>query len=99
MKVTNTETEKQIEAYLRNRVQAVGGIAFKFVSPGNDGVPDRMVCLPGGRVLFVELKGPTGKLSVLQERQISRLGNLGHTVYIMNSKEAVDQFCERVIGQ
>lgn len=53
--------ESTIEAYLRDRVKELGGKAYKFVSPGNDGVPDRLVCLPGGRAVFVELKAPGKK--------------------------------------
>ena len=47
--------EKEIETYLRMRISSFGGRAYKFVSPGNDGVPDRLVCLPGGKVIFVEI--------------------------------------------
>ena len=50
--------EKDVEAYLRDQVKGKGGKAYKFVSPGNDGVPDRMICMPGERVFFVELKAP-----------------------------------------
>ena len=48
--------ESEIEARLVRGVKALGGVAYKFVSPGNVGVPDRVVVLPGGRVIFVELK-------------------------------------------
>ena len=51
-----TLLEKQIEARLRKRVNEMGGLFYKFVSPGNDGVPDRIAVLPGGRVWFIELK-------------------------------------------
>ena len=51
-------SEGQIERYLGRRVQALGGKALKFVSPGFSGVPDRMILLPGERVVFAELKAP-----------------------------------------
>lgn len=86
--------ERNIEAYLRDRVKAMGGKAYKFVSPGNDGVPDRLVCLPGGEVAFVELKAPGKKPTRLQERQIERLDYLGFTTFVLDSCEAVDQFIE-----
>lgn len=47
------ESEKTTEKYLRDEVRKIGGRAYKFVSPGNTGVPDRLVCLPGGVKLFL----------------------------------------------
>ena len=58
--------ESEIEARLVRGVKALGGVAYKFVSPGNVGVPDRVVVLPGGRVIFVELKAEGGRLSPMQ---------------------------------
>ena len=55
--------EKEIEKRLCDGVKKLGGYAYKFTSPGNDGVPDRMVIMPGGDITFVELKTDTGKLS------------------------------------
>lgn len=83
--------EKGVETYLRNRVKAMGGKAYKFVSPGNDGVPDRMVCLPGGVVFFIETKAP-GKMSTpLQRFQQKQMRELGLDVYAdVDSREKVD---------
>lgn len=83
--------EKVIEDYLRLRVKQQGGRAYKFVSPGNAGVPDRLVVMPGGQVFFAELKAPGGKVTKLQERKIAELEQLGCTVILINSKEGVDQ--------
>ena len=58
--------EKDIEKILVDGVKGIGGRAYKWVSPGNNGVPDRIVFLPGGRIIFVELKTDTGTLSSLQ---------------------------------
>ena len=52
--------EAEIEARLVRGVKEAGGLCYKFVSPGNPGVPDRLILLPGGRILFVELKTPGG---------------------------------------
>lgn len=69
--------EKDIERWLGNQLKKMGCIYMKFVSPGNDGVPDRIVILPGGAVIFVELKSTQGKLMANQRVQISRLRKQG----------------------
>lgn len=70
--------EKDIEKKLKKMVERHGGLCLKWVSPGMDGVPDRIVLLPGGRVFFIELKRPKGgKLSELQKwfgRKLEALG-------------------------
>lgn len=75
------EDEKATEAYLRVEVRKLGGIAYKFVSPGQTGVPDRIVILPGGRIFFVEVKSEGEKSSNNQNWQQNRLRSLGCTVY------------------
>ena len=59
--------ERDIEVLLRDGVKQLGGKAYKWVSPGNAGVPDRIVILPGGKVIFVELKQENGRLTRLQK--------------------------------
>lgn len=77
--------EKDIEKKLRKMVDRHGGLCLKWVCPGWAGVPDRIVLLPGGRCVFVELKRPKdGKLSKLQiwwERQLTRLGFYCPTIW------------------
>ena len=84
-------TEKQIERYLVEQVKRLGGRAYKFVSPGNAGVPDRLVCLPGGAVIFVEVKSEGRKTRPLQVIQIGRLRRLGFDVRVIDGKEQVDK--------
>jgi len=84
--------ERDIEAYLREKVRTAGGIAYKFVSPGNAGVPDRLVLLPGGRVVFIELKAPGKQPTPLQARQQKRIKGLGFQVLVLDGKESVDEF-------
>jgi len=86
--------EKSIEAYLRDRVRTIGGWAPKWTSPGNNGVPDRIVFLPGGRVVFVELKAPGKKPTQLQLVQHERLRSLGQYVAVIDSREKVDKLLE-----
>ena len=71
------EREKDIEARVKKGIEDAGGLFFKFTSPGNDGVPDRIAVLPG-RTVYVELKTKTGRLSKLQRYQIGRLLKLRH---------------------
>ena len=87
--------EKDIERKLVKGVKALGGIAYKWVSPGNDGVPDRVVILPGARVYFVELKTETGKLSPVQERQHERLRGCGFSPITLHGVSEVGAFLEK----
>ena len=84
--------EATIEAYLRDRVKAQGGIAYKWVSPGNVGVPDRLIVFLGGTVYFRELKAPGKKPTPLQVRQLEKLKALGFDVGVIDSKQGVDDF-------
>lgn len=84
------DSEKSIEQYLVKRTKGIGGKAYKFVSPGNAGVPDRIVIFPNGRVAFVELKCAAGKISAAQKNQIAKLKALNQTVRVIYSKDEVD---------
>lgn len=92
--------EKDIERWLGNQLKKLGCIYMKFVSPGNDGVPDRIVILPRGNVIFVELKSTQGKLMANQRVQISRLRKQGALVFVLTEKLDAKLFVddiERVI--
>jgi len=93
-----TLLEKQIEARLRKRVNEMGGLFYKFVSPGNDGVPDRIAVLPGGRVWFIELKTDGGRASSLQEWQIGQLRKRGANAIIIKGNEEADVWCREMEG-
>ncbi len=82
-------SEKSIEQALVRYVNRLGGIAYKFTAPSRRGVPDRLVVLPGGRVIFVEVKAPGGRLSPLQEIEITRLRSLGAQVAIIRSTQDI----------
>lgn len=86
--------EKEIEKWLVTGVKNLGGKAYKWVSPGNNGVPDRIVILPGRAPVFVELKTESGRLTALQEVQISRLRDLGQDVRVLYGWEQVKDFLE-----
>ncbi len=82
--------EKVIEAYLRDEVKKMGGRAYKFVSPGNDGVPDRLVLLPDKKIVFVETKAPGKTSTTLQKKQQEFIKSLGFSVVEEDSKDGVD---------
>ena len=84
--------EKDIEKLFRDEIKKAGGKAYKFTSPGNDGVPDRIVMLPDGRIVFVELKTDTGKLSKLQELQCRQIADLGQPVRVLHGLAEVRDF-------
>lgn len=86
--------ERDIEQYLVKRVKQAGGEAYKWVSPGNSGVPDRIVVLPGGLVIFVECKAPGKRPTALQHAQLHRLLDLSVPVYIIDSTSQVDMLLE-----
>lgn len=84
--------EKDIEKLFTAEIKRAGGKAYKFTSPGNDGVPDRIAMLPGGQIVFVELKTDTGRLSKLQELQRRRIAELGQTVRVLHGLAEVRDF-------
>ena len=88
--------EKQIEAYLVKRVKEIGGIAYKFTSPSNRGVSDRIVVLPNGGVCFVELKRAGGKLTRLQVMFAETMYAMGQRYVCLWSKEEVDRWISQL---
>lgn len=92
--------ESEVEAKLRKGVKKLGGMAPKWVSPGTRGVPDRLVFLPGGMVILVELKSDRGTLRPNQVTMRQKLKKLGVTVQVLKGMDEVDAFlqeCERWI--
>ena len=91
-----------VEAYLTKQVHDVlGGKAYKWNSPGNRGVPDRIVLLPGGWVLLVETKAPGKNPRPSQIKVFERMfGVYGQQVTVVASKVDVDRFvgyCRRLM--
>lgn len=83
--------EKTIEAHLVARIKSLGGVAYKFTSPARRNVPDRLVLMPGGRSLFVELKAPGKQATAGQQREHVRLWGLGFRVLLIDSIAGVDE--------
>lgn len=93
------KSEKEIEAYLVRSVKNKNGLCMKWTSPGNAGVPDRIIMIPGGKVYFVELKaeGKKENLSPLQKNFIRKLKSLNCDVRVIASFKEVDNFIKEVI--
>ena len=81
--------EKTVEAKLVAAVKAMGGLAPKLISPGYDGMPDRLVLLPNGVLAFVELKAPGKKMRPLQVRRKNQIEALGFSVYCIDRPEQI----------
>ena len=81
--------EKMIESRLVQEVQSRGGLCWKFTSPGTDGVPDRIVLMPGGKIAFVEVKAPGKKPRPLQVSRHGLLQHLGFKVYLLNDMNQI----------
>ena len=82
--------EKQMEQRLVKAAKASGGICPKLVSPGMDGMPDRLVLMPGGKIGFVEVKAPGKKLRPLQELRLRQLRRLGFKAYVLDGAEQIE---------
>ena len=81
--------EKEIERKLVEGTKARGGIAFKFVSPGHAGVPDRLVLMPGARIGFVEVKTADKQPRKLQAATHRKITRLGFRVYILDDPDQI----------
>ena len=81
--------EKYIEQKLVAAVKSMGGMAPKFVSPGIDGMPDRIVLLPMGKIAFVECKATGKKMRPLQNKRKKQLEALGFLVYCIDDVEQI----------
>ena len=88
--------ESALERKLVSGVKAAGGIAYKFTSPGHAGVPDRIVVLPRGRIIFVELKTKAGNLTPLQIDTHKRLRTLGAEVRTLYGEDYVEGFLREI---
>ena len=81
--------EKEIEKKLAMEVKKLGGLAVKFVSPGFDGMPDRILLMPGGKMAFVEVKAPGKRSRPLQMARHKLLRGLGFSVFILDDESQI----------
>lgn len=89
-------SEKQIERKLYQAVKAVGGLCPKFTSPGFDGMPDRLVLIPEGKIAFVEVKRNGEKPTALQESRHGLLRRLGFQVFVLDDIKQIGGIIDAV---
>ena len=90
--------EKYIESKLVKAVKEMEGVALKFVSPGLDGMPDRLVLLPMGRIAFVEIKSPGKKPRPLQLARHEMLRKLGFKVFVLDDATDIEKILTEIGG-
>jgi hypothetical protein len=88
--------EKTIEQKLVKAVKATGGICPKFISPGMDGMPDRLILMPEGRIAFIEVKAPGKKPRPLQLHRHNQLRQLGFRVFVLDDPEQIPDLLEEL---
>lgn len=82
--------EAEVERFLKEEIEKLGGKCFKWVSPGQRGVPDRICILPGGRIVFAEVKVEKGGVvSGMQKYMHKILTGLGCRVFLLTGKPSV----------
>lgn len=87
--------EREVESALTTAVRKAGGVSYKWTSPNQRGVPDRIVFLPGAMVL-VEVKAPGQRPTPLQQRIHDRLRNLGQDVRVIDTKEQAEELVREI---
>ena len=90
--------ERETELYLKNKTKAFGGLCLKWVSPGFDGVPDRIVML-NGQIRFAEIKAPKGKARALQEKVMGMIEAQGLKTCVIDSREDVDRLLAEMMSR
>ena len=88
--------ESKIEKALRDKVKSQGGKCWKFVSPGTDGVPDRIVLLYKGKIGFVEVKAPGEDLRPQQKKRKKDLEQLGFKVYVLDNESEIGGIIDEI---
>lgn len=88
--------ENKVESYLHKRIVQLGGTTRKWVSPGWDGVPDRIGFLPSNIIFFAEVKTLNGVLTVRQSREIETLQSFDCDVYVVYGEDGVDKLIDHL---
>ena len=91
--------ERVIERKLIQAVRQCGGLALKFVSPGFNGVPDRLLLFMGGKVAFVEVKAPGESPRPLQVHRMEQLRRMGFPVYVVDAVDQISVLLKELLPQ
>jgi hypothetical protein len=91
-----TVRERDIEKKLTKAVKAQGGMCPKLISPGMDGMPDRLVLMPQARIGFVEVKRPGARPRPLQESRHAQLRSLGFLVLVLDDPEKIPEIVKEI---
>jgi len=83
--------ENKVETYLNDQIESIGGITYKWTSPGRRGVPDRIIIFKG-TCYFAEVKTPNGSLSTNQVREMNKITRAGIHVLVITGHEGVVSF-------
>ena len=95
-----TKLEKDIEQKLRITVAKFGGQCLKWVCPGWSGVPDRIILLPGGRIMFAEIKRPRGGVvSPMQNYWRRKLNELGFLVLYIYTDQDINDLAQLLYAE
>lgn len=88
--------ERELEQKFVKEVKKQGGLAYKFTSPNNAGVPDRLVIFSFNKIGFVELKSLGQKPRLLQTKQTERLKKLGCKVFVLDRPENIQTVIDEI---
>jgi len=88
--------ESEIERYFIWAVAMKGGKTYKFRSVTQNGVADRIACLPNGDTWYVELKAPGGKMEPLQIEFQNEMRRLNQLHACLSTIEEVDQWMKNL---
>lgn len=87
--------ENKVETYLKDEIKRLGGLCYKWESPGEKGVPDRIVII-NGKIYFIEIKTVDGVTSPQQTRQIAKLKLNKANVHVLFGEKQVDEFINNI---
>ncbi len=90
--------EQLIEQKLVKAVKIRGGLALKLVSPGFDGLPDRLLLLAKAKIGFVEVKAPGKKPRKLQKARLRKLQELGFLTYVLDDEKQIGGIIDEICG-
>lgn len=97
--VLKKPSEVSLENKLVHEVEKRGGLCWKFTSPGTAGVPDRIVIAPCGKVAFVEMKAPGGKVRPIQKKRAEQIQDIGGTYYCLKSNQDILIFLREMFDE